>query len=159
MSLASLVLACLYAGAVACPERLSSPTGPSPYEAAAQLQQLGPRAVRLSNVPKTPTLDSLTAYIILQSIQWRVEEPLQHLAFMGIVVRVGTLLGLHRDPSHFPRIDPIEAEIRRRVWWHIVHYDDCVAIASGPPPILETASWDVQGITEVREELWGTRNW
>ena len=112
--------------------------------------------MRHSHFPQTPTLDNLTAYIILQSSLWRVEEPLQHLAFMGIVVRIGTLLVLHRDPSHFPRLDPIEAEVRRRVWWHIVHSDVNLAIASGLPPILETASWDVQAITEIREDLWGT---
>lgn len=159
MAFAALVIACLHAGSVACPERIgfASDFGSSPHEAALRLQQLGLRAVRLSYFPKIPTLDNLTSYMILQSTLWRVEEPLQHLAFMGIVVRIGTLLGLHSDPSHFPRLDPIEAEVRRRLWWHIVHFDVNVAIASGLPPIIDTGSWDVQGTTEVKEELWGTR--
>lgn len=157
MSLASLIIACLYAGAVACPERTISMDGPSPFDNAAHLHQLGMHAMRLSHFPKTPTLESLTAYMILQATLWRVEEPLQHLAFMGVVIRIGTLLGLHKDPSHFPHIDAIEAEVRRRIWWHIVHYDVHIAIASGLPPVLDTTSWDVNGITEVREELWGTQ--
>jgi hypothetical protein len=69
--------------------------------------------------------------------------------------RAAHILGLHKDPSHFPSIDPIEAEVRRRVWWQIVHIDVTLAIASGLPPIIET-SWDVQQLSELKDELIGT---
>jgi hypothetical protein len=69
--------------------------------------------------------------------------------------RVAHVLGLHKDPFHFPQIGPIEAEVRRRVWWAIVHIDVTVTTATGLPPILD-ASWDVQQLSELKDELIGT---
>ena len=66
------------------------------------------------------------------------------------------MLGLHRDPSHFPEVPPITAEVRRRIWWQLVHIDVLVAIASGLPPMVELGSWDVQGISELKEDFIGT---
>lgn len=66
------------------------------------------------------------------------------------------MLGLHKDPSHFPSIPPITAEIRRRIWWHTVHVDVSVAIASGLPPMIEASIWDVRAVSELKEEYIGT---
>lgn len=67
------------------------------------------------------------------------------------------MLGLHKDPRHFgSAISPIEAEVRRRVWWHLIHIDTHVAVATGLPPLVDLNSWDVQGVSELKEELIGT---
>lgn len=79
------------------------------------------------------------------------------MAFVGLMLRVANVLGLHRDPSHFGSdITPIEAETRRRVWWQVVHVDVLVAMAAGVPPLIELNSWDVKGISELKEEFIGT---
>jgi hypothetical protein len=41
----------------------------------------------------------------------------------GLLIRTAVATGLHRDPSHFPVIKPCEAEVRRRLWWHICFLD------------------------------------
>lgn len=158
MAFAALMLALLYAGSVACPERVEPMVegDPEPEEVATRLHKLALRAIRLANFPRTPTLESFTAYLICQSTWMREEEPLTCVAFVGLALRVANLLGLHKDPSHFPAISAIEAETRRRVWWHLVHIDVCVAIASGLPPIVDASSWDVEGISELKEEHIGT---
>jgi hypothetical protein len=158
MAFAALMVAILYAGSVACPDAVSSGAvgAPQPEEAATHLHILALRALRLSNFPRTPTFDSFRAYIICQSTWMREEEPLTCVAFVGLALRVATMLGLHKDPSHFSNIDPIECEIRRRVWWHLVHIDVLVAIASGLPPIVDLDTWDVQGISELKEDYFGT---
>lgn len=66
------------------------------------------------------------------------------------------IMGLHRDPDHFPAVLPIEAEIRRRVWWHLIHIDVALTISSGLPPIIDQDSWDVRLPTEVKDEFIGT---
>ena len=86
----------------------------------------------------------------------REEEPLTCVAFVGLALRVATMLGLHKDPSHFRGMSPIEAEIRRRVWWQLVHIDVLVAIASGLPPMVDLKAWDVKDISELKEEYFGT---
>lgn len=73
--------------------------------------------------PHDPTLYSLSAFLI-----WHVplirEEAERSTAFVSTAFRVGQALGLHRDPKHFQASD-VEAEMRRRVWWHILHKDTC----------------------------------
>ncbi|KAK4554558.1 hypothetical protein LTR86_008413 [Recurvomyces mirabilis] len=159
MSFAALLVTVLYAGSVACPSAVfSGATGaPAPEEAATQLHILALRALRLSNFPRTPTLDSFRAYLICQSTWMREEEPLTCVAFVGLALRVATMLGLHKDPSHFSGMNPIECEVRRRVWWQLVHIDVLVAIASGLPPMVDLKTWDVKDISELKEEHFGTQ--
>ena len=76
-------------------------------------------------------------------------------AFIGLSFRVAQLLGLHKDPTHY-KFDPISAEVRRRIWWHVVHLDVSIAVASGLPPIIDLHCWDVQKPTELKDEYIGT---
>ena len=66
------------------------------------------------------------------------------------------MLGLHKDPSHFNSLDPVGAEVRRRLWWHVVHLDVSIAVASGLPPIIDLHCWDVQKPSELKDEYIGT---
>ncbi|KAI9688463.1 MAG: hypothetical protein M1822_001412 [Bathelium mastoideum] len=86
----------------------------------------------------------------------REEEPLNCCAFIGLSFRMAQMLGLHRDPQHFKSLDPISAEVRRRIWWHVVHLDVSIAVASGLPPIIDLHCWDVQKPTELKDEAIGT---
>ncbi|KAK5721678.1 hypothetical protein LTR15_006269 [Elasticomyces elasticus] len=158
MSFAALLVAIMYAGSVACPDAVSSGAvgAPAPGEAANHLHKLTMKALHLSNFPHTPTLDSFRAYIICQSTWARAEEPLTCVAFVGLALRVATILGLYKDPSHFAGMDLVECEVRRRVWWHLVHIDVLVAISSGLPPMVEAGCWDVRAISELKEEHFGT---
>ncbi len=49
----------------------------------------------------------------------------------GVAMRVAHFLGLHRDPSSFPGVSPFEAELRRRLWWHLVTLEGRTAEDSG----------------------------
>lgn len=51
------------------------------------LHKLGLRALRLANFPRTPTMDSFRAYIILQCTWMKEEEPLTCVAFVGLALR------------------------------------------------------------------------
>ena len=77
----------------------------------------------LCRFPREPNLISLQAFVICHIPLIR-EESERSASFVSTAFRVGQALGLHRDPLHF-KIETIEAELRRRLWWHILHKDTC----------------------------------
>lgn len=59
--------------------------------------------------------------------------------------------GLHKEPSKFPDMDPVEMHVRRQLWWSLVALDAQIALTSGLPCVIETSFYDVQPITELAE--------
>ena len=106
--------------------------------------------------PRSPSLRGLAAFLIVQTILAREEEPLTSSLFISLALRVAQTMGLHRDPAQFG-IAPCDAESRRRVWWHIVHMDGVVAMSSGLPPLVSEGDyWDVRETSEVKDTLLGS---
>ncbi|KAJ5490747.1 hypothetical protein N7539_002314 [Penicillium diatomitis] len=106
--------------------------------------------------PRSPSLHGLAAYLIVQTILSKEEEPLKSSLFVSLAMRVAQTMGLHRDPSNFG-IEASEAEYRRRLWWHIMHMDGVVAMSSGLPPLVGDENyWDVRYPSEVKDTLLGT---
>lgn len=107
--------------------------------------------------PRSPSMRGLAAFLIVQTIIAKEEEPLTSSLFISLALRVAQTMGLHRDPAQFG-ISPCDAETRRRVWWHIVHMDGVVAMSSGLPPLVsEENYWDVRETSEVKDTLLGTK--
>lgn len=106
--------------------------------------------------PRSPSLQGLAAYLIVQTILSKEEEPLTSSLFVSLAMRVAQTMGLHRDPANFG-IEPCEAEYRRRLWWHIMHMDGVVAMSSGLPPLVGDENyWDVRETSEIKDTLLGT---
>lgn len=106
--------------------------------------------------PRSPSLQGLAAYLLVQTILSKEEEPLTSSLFVSLAMRVAQTMGLHRDPAKFG-IQPYEAEYRRRIWWHIVHMDGVVAMSSGLPPLVSDENfWDVREASEIKDTLLGT---
>ncbi|KAK1138489.1 hypothetical protein N8T08_002472 [Aspergillus melleus] len=106
--------------------------------------------------PRSPSLQGLAAYLLVQTILSKEEEPLTSSLFVSLAMRVAQTMGLHRDPAKFG-IQAYEAEYRRRIWWHIVHMDGVVAMSSGLPPLVSDENfWDVREASEVKDTLLGT---
>ena len=109
-----------------------------------------------TSFPRSPTLQGLAAYLIVQTLLSKEEEPLTSSLFISLSMRVAQTMGLHRDPAKFG-IEPCEAEYRRRLWWHIVHMDGVVAMSSGLPPLVSDENyWDVRDTSEVKDTLLGS---
>ncbi|KKK20738.1 hypothetical protein ARAM_002716 [Aspergillus rambellii] len=105
--------------------------------------------------PRSPSLQGLAAYLLVQTILSKEEEPLTSSLFVSLAMRVAQTMGLHRDPANFG-IGPSEAECRRRMWWHIVHMDGVVSMSSGLPPLVSDENfWDVRETSEVKDTLIG----
>ncbi|OQE40808.1 hypothetical protein PENCOP_c005G08980 [Penicillium coprophilum] len=112
----------------------------------------------LTNIkfPRSPSLQGLAAYLIVQTIVTKEEEPLTSSLFVSLAMRVAQTMGLHRDPAKFG-IEPCEAEYRRRLWWHIMHMDCVVAMSSGLPPLVSDENyWDVCETSEMKDTMLGS---
>ncbi|KAJ6031652.1 transcriptional regulator family: Fungal Specific TF [Penicillium herquei] len=106
--------------------------------------------------PRSPSLQGLSAYLIVQTILSKEEEPLTSSLFVSLAMRVAQTMGLHRDPAKFG-IESCEAEYRRRLWWHIMHMDGVVAMSSGLPPLVSDENyWDVRETSEIKDTMLGS---
>ncbi|KAM5435373.1 hypothetical protein McanMca71_005352 [Microsporum canis] len=111
------------------------------------------RWLKAISFPRSPSLNGLAAFLLVQTILSKEEEPLTSSLFISLALRVAQTMGLHRDPAQFG-ISHCEAEMRRRMWWHIVHMDGVVAMSSGLPPLVSDENyWDVRLTSEVKDTL------
>ncbi|PGH31177.1 hypothetical protein GX50_06056 [[Emmonsia] crescens] len=114
------------------------------------------RWLRKISFPRNPSIHGLKAFLLVQTILSREEEPLASSLFISLALRVAQTMGLHRDPAQFG-ISACQAETRRRIWWHIVHMDGVVAMSSGLPPLVSDENyWDVRVTSEVKDTLLDT---
>ncbi|OAX79804.1 hypothetical protein ACJ72_05876 [Emergomyces africanus] len=114
------------------------------------------RWLRKISFPRSPSMHGLKAFLLVQTILSREEEPLASSLFVSLALRVAQTMGLHRDPAQFG-ISACQAETRRRIWWHIVHMDGVVAMSSGLPPLVSDENyWDVRVTSEVKDTLLDT---
>lgn len=131
----TLLVALLYAGSLAHPSRQ--------MDQSFHFHKLTKKALELARFPGKPTLHTLRAYIICQSMSMCPEHPLSSIEFVGLALRVANILGLHRDPIHFSKFSPSQAEERRRTWWHLVHIDFLISTFAGLPYLVDLLSSDV----------------
>jgi hypothetical protein len=60
----------------------------------------------------------------------------------GALLRTAMHCGLHRDPSHFAKISPFIAEMRRRLWMTVVELTVQSSLDTGMPPMLTPEHYD-----------------
>lgn len=63
---------------------------------------------------------------------------------VGTLVRTAMTLGLHRDPSHFPKISVFQAEARRRLWATVIELATQSSLDCGMPPMLSFYDFDCE---------------
>ena len=148
-----MFIAVLFAGCVVCPRsRIKEAFGSTSREdLSSHLYKHAVSATRLSNFPRTPSLHSLTAYLILNTTWLREEQPLTCGSVVGAAARVSQMLGLHKEPSKFPNISPVDGHVRRQMWWSLISLGTQVAFASGLPPIIESRFYDVYPFSGLGE--------
>ncbi|KAI2780339.1 putative C6 transcription factor [Daldinia loculata] len=69
----------------------------------------------------------------------------------GVAIRLARKMGLHRDGSLLG-LSPFETEMRRRLWWHLVHVDFRLADILGTRPSLDLVSKDTKIPLNVNDE-------
>ncbi|KAF5982039.1 transcriptional regulatory [Fusarium coicis] len=101
---------------------------------------------------RTLTIHCLVAGDYLRSSVHTVETLLLHFAvdqeaaadanignwvLMGVIIRIAMRMGLHREPSHWPNIRPLQAELRRRAWIALYSIDFFTSTQIGLPRIIK----------------------
>ncbi|KAJ9149811.1 hypothetical protein NKR23_g4053 [Pleurostoma richardsiae] len=71
---------------------------------------------------------------------------------LGLIVRMAMTMGLHRDPSEFPKLSPFSAEIRRRIWYTIMDMDLHVALACNLPCAVREGEYTCQPPSNIDDE-------
>ncbi|KAK0100344.1 hypothetical protein ONS96_007624 [Cadophora gregata f. sp. sojae] len=151
----ALLAAVLFAGcAISSRRRLAEIfEGRSREDVSSSFYQRAVRAIRLTNFPQSPSLHTLAAFMIVDTIYLREEQPLTCCSFVGLATRVAQMLGLHKDPASFPDLSVIDIQVRRQLWWSLVAVDVQVALAAGLPPIIDCTTCKVQDSSEAPEDL------
>jgi hypothetical protein len=72
-----------------------------------------------------------------------VDTNIANWMLIGVIIRVALRMGLHRDPSHWPNISPLQAELRRRIWNTLYHMDFFTSVQVGLPRIIKDTQCDV----------------
>lgn len=84
------------------------------------------QALSRAGVLNTTDINVVQAFIIYQEIVKQDDGQRASWTLAGLLTRIAAGMGLHRDGSQFPNVSPFDAEIRRRVWYHLCFLDACV---------------------------------
>lgn len=122
-----LLYAILYGGALSCSIRVLSAEFPhvTRLELTNALHEKVIDSLNLMSFLRAPNLPGLIAFMIVQTMCVKEEEPLLASLSFALILRIAETMGLHREPSKFG-IEPREAEVRRRVWWQILFFGKAI---------------------------------
>lgn len=69
----------------------------------------------------------------------------------GLLIRLAQSLGIHRDGEQFD-LAPFETEMRRRLWWTLIHMDMRASEDHGTDPTIFDQSFDTRFPSNVNDE-------
>nr|POF24086.1 transcriptional activator protein acu-15 [Quercus suber] len=69
--------------------------------------------------------------------------------WLGVAIRISQDIGLHTSKGVF---SPMEAEMRKRVWWSVYNWDRLVSLELGRPLQIDDDDCDVDEPTPVEDE-------
>ncbi|KAF4468960.1 Oleate activated transcription factor 3 [Fusarium albosuccineum] len=116
---------------------------------------------------RTLTIHCLIAGDYLQSSRYTIETLTLHFAvdqnvnldtyignwvLIGVVIRISMRMGLHRDPSHWSNIQPLQAEFRRRIWMTLYDMDFFTSTQIGLPRIIKDSQCDTHLPTHLLDD-------
>jgi hypothetical protein len=70
----------------------------------------------------------------------------------GTLLRTAMHLGLHRDPSHFPKISVYHGEMRRRLWATVLEITAQSSLDMGMPPMISVNDYDTKAPSNINDE-------
>ena len=88
---------------------------------------------------KIETLQALVVYLIPMC---RAEISRAHSVLVGMAIRLGECLGLHRDPALVYNRPPVDCQVRRTLWFQLCFLDFRTAEAQGPRPGIRREDYD-----------------
>lgn len=93
--------------------------------------------------PSRYTLETLALHFTIEQ-NVSLDTSVANWILIGVVIRIAFRMGLHRDPSHWPKIRPLQAEMRRRLWMALYQMDFFTSTQIGLPRIIKDAQCDTR---------------
>ncbi|KAK0733009.1 hypothetical protein B0T26DRAFT_622480, partial [Lasiosphaeria miniovina] len=94
--------------------------------------------------PKRFAVEGLLIFCQAQSLT-SVSAPPDIGVLAGLLMRIATSMGYHRDPTALPlSFSPFETELRRRTWSMCMQLDLLIAFHLGVPSSLQFPTWDTK---------------
>lgn len=69
----------------------------------------------------------------------------------GSLLRTAMYLGLHRDPTHFGKINFFHAEMRRRLWATVLELTAQSSLDMGMPPMISMQDYDTKPPSNIND--------
>jgi hypothetical protein len=132
-SFVSLLWSVLYCGMVAASPSLLAESGIQVRDSGVLIKRLKlmlERSLALSHHTELPTLNGFIAALLAWECDPTTNDILAAPAFVSQAMQVARTLGLHQEAAIVPR-GQIEAELCRRVWYHIIFLELYACIAAG----------------------------
>lgn len=95
------------------------------------------------------TIDHVRVALLISTYFMEVNLKSAGWVWLGSAVRISQDIGLHCDRGPYP---PMDAEIRRRVWWSVYNWDRLVSLEIGRPTLINDDDCDVQEPTPVDDD-------
>lgn len=93
--------------------------------------------------PSRFTIETLTLHFAVDQ-NVNMDTSIGNWVLIGVVIRIALRMGLHRDPSHWPNIRPLQAELRRRIWIALYQMDYFTSTQIGLPRIIKDSQCDTR---------------
>lgn len=93
--------------------------------------------------PSRYTIETLTLHFAVDQ-NVNMDADIGNWVLIGVVIRLALRMGLHRDPSHWPTIRPLQAELRRRIWIALYQMDYFTSTQIGLPRIIKDSQCDTR---------------
>jgi hypothetical protein len=91
---------------------------------------------RLHHLINTTSLVNIQALLLLQLLQHNASERNASWMLLGCASRMAITLGMHREGAT-GAFDPVEKQVRRRVWWTLYIFEQNLSMMLGRPSAID----------------------
>ncbi|KAK2015870.1 lactose regulatory protein LAC9 [Colletotrichum eremochloae] len=101
---------------------------------------------------ESANLTFVQALVLLSNLSQKRNKPNTGSNFLGLATRMALSLGLHRELPDW-RINRLQREMRRRVWWGVYMFDSGASTTFGRPILLpDKEAMDVRPVLNIHDE-------
>ncbi|KAE8352186.1 fungal-specific transcription factor domain protein [Aspergillus coremiiformis] len=109
-------------------------------------------ALRNSGGLRTSDRDGLTAlYLYLVSVSFGpFTDPRSVSSMPGLAIRIAQRMGIDNETT-YARCTALEGEMRRRLWWSLIIFDNCICEMSDHKATMLLPTWDCRTSLHVND--------
>ncbi|KAF3016159.1 hypothetical protein E8E14_009176 [Neopestalotiopsis sp. 37M] len=112
------------------------------------------QALQNCNVLRSSDRDALTALLIYLLAVRSETDPRSLSSMLGMALRIAKRIGIH-NKNTYERLDPLEAEISRRLWWSLVMFDNRICEMFDYQNSSLVPTWDCELPVNVNDaDVW-----